>query len=161
MKRTSPADLAITLIVIGLAVYIVLRASYASLPPLQYLVPVPIAVLAVIEFITARRVRAAIRHEPGSRPMQAIVIARCVALGKASSLVGAAVAGAAIALLIRVLPEAGEVAAARNDAKVSALLLAAALLLAGAGLVLERAGVDPSNRDDNGDKDAHDGDSHR
>ena len=57
------------------------------------------------------------------RPMTAIAIARCVALGKASALVGAAVAGAAVALLARVLPEAGTVSAAAHDAGVGALLL--------------------------------------
>lgn len=153
MRRTSPTDLAITLIVIGLAVYVVLRASYASLPPLQYLVPAPIAALGIAELVAARRVRAAVRHDPRARPMPAIVIARCVALGKASSLVGAGVVGAAVALLVRVAPDAGTVSAATNDVKVGAFLLAAALLLVAAGLLLERAGVDPNNKDDQKDRD--------
>jgi hypothetical protein len=152
MRRTSPTDLVITLIVIGLAVYIVLRASYASLPPLQYLVPVPIAALGIAELVAAHRVRAAVRHDPRARPMPAIVIARCVALGKASSLVGAGVVGAAVALLVRVAPDAGTVSAATNDVKVGAFLLAAALLLVAAGLLLERAGVDPNNKDEHDDR---------
>jgi hypothetical protein len=78
--------------------------------------------------------------------MAAIVIARCVALGKASSLVGAGVVGAAVGLLARLVPDAGTVRAAAHDTRVGLLLLGAALLLVGAGLLLERAGLDP-NRD--------------
>lgn len=145
MRRTGLVDLAVPLVVIGAAVYALLRVSYDSIPPLGYFVPVPIAVLALAEVVAARRVRAAVRHEPLARPMTAIVVARCVALGKASSVVGAAVAGAAIALLVRVVPEAGTVSAASNDTRVGALLLAAAVLLVFAGLLLERAGVDPNS----------------
>ncbi|MDT4997075.1 MAG: hypothetical protein QOD45_1143, partial [Pseudonocardiales bacterium] len=41
------------------------------------------------------------------------------------------------------LPHAQQVRAAGNDSRVGTLALAAALLLLAAGLVLERAGVDP------------------
>jgi hypothetical protein len=146
MRRTSVLELVIPLIVIGLTVYVLLKVSYASLPLLGYFVPVPLATLAIVEFVTARRVRAVVRHDPRARPMRAIAIARCVALGKASAVVGAAVTGAAIGLLARVLPEAGTVDAAAHDARVGWLLLGASILVGGAGLVLERAGVDP-NRD--------------
>jgi hypothetical protein len=146
MRRTGVLDLVLPLVVIGLSVYVLLKVSYASLPPLGYFVPVPLAVLAVAEFVAARRVRAAVRHEPMARPMTAIAVARCVALGKASAVVGAAVAGAAAALLARVIPEAGTITAAAHDAVVGALLLAASVFVAVAGLLLERAGVDP-NRD--------------
>ncbi|MCW2496669.1 DUF3180 family protein [Jatrophihabitans sp.] len=146
MRRTGLLDLLVPFLTVGLASYLVLRVSYESIPPLGYAVPVPLAALAVAELVAARRVRAAVRHIPGATPMAAIVIARCVALGKASAVVGAAVAGAAGGLLFRVLPDAGTVRAAAHDARVGALLLAASLLTAVAGLLLERAGLDP-NRD--------------
>jgi hypothetical protein len=107
---------------------------------------VPIAALALVELVVARRVRAAVRHVPYAKPMTAIAIARCVALGKASSVVGAAVGGAAAGLLVRVLPDAGDVRAAADDARAAALLLAGCVLIVVAGLILERAGIDP-NRD--------------
>lgn len=147
MRRTGFGDLAVPFLVIGCAVYVLLRFAYDSLPPLQYVVPVPLGALGIAELVAARRVRAAVRHEPNARPMAAIVIARCVALGKASSLVGAGVAGAAVALLVRVSPDAGTVRAADNDTRVAALLLAATVLLVVAGLLLERAGIDPSSGD--------------
>ncbi len=146
MRRTGLLDLVVPLVVIGLTVYTLLRLAYDSIPPLTYLVPVPLAALAVAEGVAARRVRAAVRHDPMAKPMTAIAIARCVALGKASSIVGAAVVGASLALLAHVLPEAGTVRAATNDTRVGVLLLAASILVATAGLVLERAGIDP-NRD--------------
>ena len=146
MRRTGPLDLLVPFGIIGITAYVLLRTSYAQLPTLGYLVPVPLAALGVVELVIARRVRSAVRHVAMARPMTAIAIARCVALGKASALVGAAVCGAALALLARVLPEAGDVRAAASDARVAAFLLASALLVGIAGIVLERAGIDP-NRD--------------
>ena len=147
MRRTGTGDLAVPFFVIGITVYVLLRLSYTSLPPLQAFVPVPLAALGIAEYVAARRVRAAVRHDPNAKPMAAIVIARCVALGKASSLVAAGVAGAAAALLIRVGPDAGTVRSAANDTRVAALVLVAALLLVAAGLFLERAGIDPGSHD--------------
>jgi hypothetical protein len=83
--------------------------------------------------------------------MTAIAVARCVALGKASSLVGSGVLGAAIALLLRVGPRAGTVTAAGHDTRVAALILVGSGFLVAAGLLLERAGVDP-NRDRDGSR---------
>lgn len=146
MRRTGPVDLIIPFVIIGVTAYVLLRTSYSELPTLGYFVPVPLTALAIVELVIARRVRAAVRHDAYAKPMTAIAIARCVALGKASSVVGAAVSGAAVALLVRVLPEAGTVRAAGSDARVAAFLLASALLVVIAGVVLERAGLDP-NRD--------------
>jgi hypothetical protein len=78
--------------------------------------------------------------------MTAIAIARSVALGKASSLVGSGVLGAAIALLLRVGPRAATVTAAGHDTRVAVLLMIGSGVLVVAGLLLERAGIDP-NRD--------------
>jgi hypothetical protein len=143
VKRTSAADLVAALVVTGGIAYVLLRRYYGSLPPLGYLVPVPLAVLAVAEFVAARRVRAVVRHDPQATPLPAIVIARLVALGKASSLVGSAAAGAAGALLARVIPSARSVDAAGHDTRVGVLALLAAAALVAAGLLLERAGVSP------------------
>lgn len=146
MRRTGPADLAVPFVVLGVTVYVLLKVSYQDLPPLKYFTGLPLGALAIAEFVAAHRVRAAVRHEPMARPITAINIARCVALGKASSLVGSGVAGAIAALLLRVLPEADTVRAAAADARVGAVLLAITLVLIAAGLLLERAGIDP-NRD--------------
>jgi hypothetical protein len=147
LRRTRWTDLIAPLLVVGITTYAILTFSYDGYLQLKYLVPAPLAALAVAEFVAARRVRAAVRHEPDAKPMAALVIARCVALGKASSVVGAAVVGFAAGLLGRLLPDAGTVAVARHDVTVAGLLLGAALLLVAAGLVLERAGIDPGSDD--------------
>jgi hypothetical protein len=151
MRRTRPLDLVGPLVVVGVVAYVLLGLSYASLPPFDYLLPAPIAALAVVELVMARRVRAAVRHEQGARPMTAIAVARSVALGKASSLVGSGVLGAAIALLLRVGPRAGTVTAAGHDTRVAVLLMVGSGFLIVAGLLLERAGIDP-NRDRDRDR---------
>jgi hypothetical protein len=143
MRRTRWTDLVVPFFVIGVTAYVLMRFSYHSYLQLRYLTPVPLAVLALAEFVAARRVRAAVRHDPNAKPMAAIVIARCVALGKASSLVGAAVAGGALGMIIRLLPDVGTVEVAARDARIGGLLMAASLLLVGSGLLLERAGIDP------------------
>ena len=89
MRRTGVLDLVLPLVVIGLSVYVLLKVSYGSIPTLRILRARPLAVLAVAELVAAQRVRAAVRHDPMARPMTAIAIARCVALGKASAVVGA------------------------------------------------------------------------
>jgi hypothetical protein len=55
--------------------------------------------------------------------------------------------GAAVGLLIRVAPDAGVVRSAGNDTRVAIFLLVASLMLVAAGLLLERAGVDPGSRE--------------
>lgn len=147
MRRTSLVDLLVPLVVFGLTTYVLLRFSYGSLPPLSYYPPIPLVVLAIAEAITARRVRGAVRHDPDARPMAAIVIARCVALGKASALVGAGVAGVALGVIGRVAPEASRVDAASHDLRVGIFLFFASVLLVASGLLLERAGIDPDRRD--------------
>lgn len=143
MRRTRWTDLLTPFVVVGITAYVLLKFSYHSYLELRYLTPVPIAALALVELVAARRVRAVVRHDPRVRPMAAIVIARWVALGKASSVVGAGVAGGAVGMVVRLLPDVDTVDLARHDATVAALLFAASVLLAGAGLLLERAGIDP------------------
>jgi hypothetical protein len=143
MRRTSITELIGIAAIVGAVFYVLLHQYYDSIPPLHYQVGLPIAGLAVGELITARRVRLAVTHDPDAKPMAAIVIARCVALGKASTLVGAAMIGAAGALLIKVIPDASTVTAATNDLRVGIVVLAAAVLLTAAGWLLERSGLIP------------------
>lgn len=143
MRRTSPTDLLIPFVLAVVLVYSLLRISYESLPPFQWFSALPIAALAVAELVIARRVRAAVRHQPQAKPMTALAIARAVALGKATSLVAALIAGAAAALVLRLLPSWGQDNAAGQDLRFGYLLLAVSAGLLVAGLVLERAGIDP------------------
>ena len=145
MRRTCWADLAVPFVVVG---HHGLRACSGSpttrLPPLKYLVAGAARRAGVAELVAARRVRAAVRHDPDAKPMAAIVIARCVALGKASSLVGAGGRrGRVRRCSSGVLPDAATVTAAGPRRRVAGLLLARLPAARRAGLLLERAGVDP------------------
>lgn|GEM_PF-2984965 len=146
IRRTRPADLLVPFVLAAALAYALLRTSYESLPPLQWFTAVPIAGLAGTELVIARRVRAVVRHHPQAKPMTALSVARAVALGKASVLVAAVVAGAAAALVVRLLPSSGRNSTAADDLKVGYLLLAVSAVLLVAGLVLERAGIDPGHR---------------
>jgi hypothetical protein len=159
MRRTNLGDLAIPFVALATICYLLLRRYYDSLPRLNYTVVVPIVALAVVEFVAARRVRAAVLHKADARPMTALAIARCVALAKASSLVAAGLIGAVGALLLRVVPDAGEVDAARHDTTVGVVWIVGAFILLGAALLLERASVDPGQsgkaRDSGHSRDQH------
>jgi hypothetical protein len=146
MRRTTVGDLAVPFFIFGIAAYVLLRMSYGSIPPLRYVISLPLAGLAVVQWVAARRVRAAVRHDPSAKPMDALVIARLTALGKASALVGAGIVGVAVALFARVVPEASRVRAASNDLWVAIFLAVGAGLLVATGLLLERAGVDPGSQ---------------
>jgi hypothetical protein len=146
IRRTNVLDLVIPFVITLAISYLLLRLAYESLPPFQWFTVLPIAALATVEFVVAGRVRAAVRHKPEARPMTALAVARSVALGKASALVAAIVAGAAAGLLIEVVPDSDRTSAASHDLRVGLVMLAVTVLLAVAGLVLERAGIDPMHR---------------
>ena len=143
MRRTAFGQLAVIVLALGVIGWLVARLAYASLPPLSYAIPVPIAALAIAELIAARRVRGAVRHEPWARPMAALVIARCVALGKASALVAAGVVGAFAGLLVDIVPDVGTITAVGHDVGVCIATIIVGAALIAAGLLLERAGIDP------------------
>jgi hypothetical protein len=146
MRRTDVGDVLLPFIAVGVIGYLLLQLTYESLPPFEWFSAVPVAALAGIELVVGRRVRAAVRHRPDARPMTALAVARSVALGKASALVGAAVAGAAVALVAQVLPDANRTSAAAHDLGAALIMLVAAAGLVAAGLLLERAGIDPAHR---------------
>jgi hypothetical protein len=144
IRRTSSTDLLIPFLLAVVLSYLLLRWAYESLPPFQWFSALPIAALAAVEFVIANRVRGAVRHKPQARPMTALAVARAVALGKASALVAALMAGAAVGLVIQVLPDSNRTSAAGHDLRVGLVVLLATALLAAAGLLLERAGIDPN-----------------
>lgn len=145
MRRTGPVDLLVPFLLAAGLSYALLRIGYESLPPLQWFTAVPIAALAVAELVIARRVRAVVRHQPQAKPMTALAVARAVALGKATALVAAVVAGAAAGLVLKLLPSSGQANVAGHDLWVGYLLLVVTAALLAAGLLLERAGIDPQH----------------
>jgi hypothetical protein len=142
------------LIVAGLAAaalgWLLLSFSYQSLPQLPWSPVIVLAVLAVAEALLAQNTSARIQHKPGALPPEPLVVARYVALAKASSIVGA-ISGGFFAGLVAWL--AIEPARATNDDMPPAVGgLVAGLALVGAALWLERSCRIP-DRPDSTDED--------
>jgi len=143
MRKTSVTDIVVGF-ALGLVVaLLILRSQYESMPPLSYFTPVPLVALAAVEFVLARRIRGAVGHDPETKLIPAIAVARSAALGKASALTAGIVLGASVALLLRVGSELSTVTAAQHDAIVAVLTLIAAASLLAAGLVLEHSALIP------------------
>lgn len=138
MKFTKATDLLAIALLGGLVTHIALRFVYATLPPIPRLAATPLVLLAIIEVIMAVQLRARINRRPDTdaRPVQPLFAARAVALAKASSVVGSALFGAWVGMIIYLAPQANSVTAAGADlitaligAACTAALIAAALWL--------------------------------
>jgi hypothetical protein len=147
---TRPRDLLAIALVVAVVMNLVVRLTYASLPGFPLLGGITLAVLGVAEAVGGRALRARIRREPGTTPVQPLVAARAVMLAKASSVAGAVVAGAWTGLLVYTAPESRVIAAAAADTAAAAVGLVCALVLVGGALWLERccrAPDDPQHPD--------------
>jgi hypothetical protein len=146
MRPTRWHVLVLLGIAAGGAAYLITRAHYSDLPSPTLYAQISLAVLAVAEGYTASMTRARLAGRPGTRPIEPILVARLVALGKASSIVGALASGSYAGFL-------GWVAqidspTAHTDVRTAAVGIAAGLLLVGAGLALEWVGRIPKDQDD-------------
>ncbi len=138
MTPTRPRDLLAVALVVAVVANLVVRLTYASLPGFPLLGGITLGVLGVAEAIGGRALRARIRREPGTTPVQPLVAARAVLVAKASSVAGAVVAGAWTGLLVYTAPLSGVIAAAAADTAAAAVGLVCALGLVGGALWLER-----------------------
>ncbi|MEV0677332.1 DUF3180 domain-containing protein [Actinosynnema sp. NPDC050436] len=149
MRFTKPRDLLAAGIIAGLLAHLLLRLAYDTLPPLPTFAGFTLLVIAAVDLVLAFSLRARIQRKPGSEPVQPLTAARAVALAKASSLLGAIMAGAWAGVLIYVLPARGDVEAADHDLVSAVVGLVCAVLLIGAALWLEHCCRTPkdSHRD--------------
>ncbi len=138
MTLTRPRDLLAIALVVAVVINLVVRLTYDALPGFPLFGGVTLGVLGVAEAIGGRALRARIRREPGTTPVQPLVAARAVLLAKASSVAGAVIAGAWTGLLVYTAPESGAIAAAVSDTAAAAVGLVCALVLVGGALWLER-----------------------
>ena len=136
MTPTRSRTLLAVAAVCALLAWLLLRAAYASLPPLPWTGVPALAILAVAETWCGRSVRTRLRAQDGRNPMPPIAVARMAALAKASSLAAAIVGGLAAGFLIYAAGSLDK-AAYRSDAYVAGGTLAAAAALVAAALYLE------------------------
>ena len=137
MQFTQPRHLLAAGVIALVLGHLGARFAYGGLPPLPALAGVTLLLIAAIDLALALNFRPRIQRRPGTEPVNALTAARAVALAKASSMVGAIMAGAWIGLLIYLLPLLGRVVVAQSDAAAAGIGLVSAGALIGAGLWLE------------------------
>lgn len=137
MKPTSPWTLAVVVVGCALAGWLIVRATFSSLPPLPWTSVPTLLLLAVGEGLSGRNLRARILRQVGTKPLAPIAVARMAVLAKASSVAAAVVAGLAAGFLAYVGGSLDKTVP-RGDAYAAAATLVAAIVLAGAALYLER-----------------------
>ena len=127
--------------------WLVIRATYASFPPLPWTGVPALLLLAVAEAWSGRNVRARIEGRPGAKPLVPIAVARMAVLAKASAQVAVIFGGLSVGFLSYL---GGLLAkpAPRADAITAAATLLAALVLTAAALYLERCCRAPDPPDD-------------
>jgi hypothetical protein len=166
VKPVSRRDLAVLAVGLAVAAWLLTRAFYGDLPPLDWWLPVPLGVLAVAEALGARTLRARLRAErearrtPSARPpavgrtvqpVEPLLIARLAVLAQASAYVAAVFVGLWAGVLVHVASRIGKLQAAGHDAVAAVLGVVLAAGLAAAALWLESVcRVPPSERDEPG-----------
>jgi hypothetical protein len=138
LRPTSPATLFVVALGAAAISWVLIGRYYGEVPQLTWLPALTLLLLAVIEAIAARTVKARIDRKPGTEPVDALAVARLVVLAKASSVAGALFTGIYGGVLVWVWSESSTNPHAGSDVAPAAQGLAAALLLVGAALWLER-----------------------
>ena len=136
MRPTRTSTLAIVAVACALAAWLLLHSVYQRLPPLPWTGVPALLVASVAEAWTGRDLKNRIAGKRGLKPVAPLFVSRMVALAKASSLAGAAIAGLAAGFVIYL---SGSLSAPvpRQDALTAAVTLAAAVVLTCAALYLE------------------------
>jgi hypothetical protein len=150
VNATRPTILLAVLAGVAAIVWAVLRLTYASMPPLPWTAVPTLLLLALGEIVTAINTRARIQRKPNTTPVEPLVVARFVALAKASAYAATALAGVFGGFVIY-LASSLDKPTPRRDFTVSIWSIVAALVLVGAALFLEYSCRVPKGPDDDED----------
>ena len=149
-------------VAVAFAGWLVVRASYGSLPAFHWWLPVPLGVLAIAEAMGARTLRSRLsaqregRPGPGrspataARPVEPMLVARLAVLAQASAWVAAVFAGLWAGVLLHTAPAVGRLGAASGDTVTAVLGVVLAVGLAVAALWLEQVCRVPEDDDQTG-----------
>ena len=155
MRPISRRDLAVLVLGLAVATWLLVRAAYGDLPPLRWWLPAPLAVLAVAEAGAARTLRTRLHDLRAARAMgrgqapegaprpervrsvEPMLVARLAVLAQASAYVGAVSLGVWLGVLAHVGPSVGRLQAAGNDAVTAVLGVGVSVALMTAALWLE------------------------
>lgn len=138
LRPTSPATLFVVALAAAAISWVLIGRYYGEVPQLTWFPALTLLLLAILEAIAARAIKARIDRRPGTEPMEPLVVARVVVLAKASSVAGALFTGVYGGVLVWVWAESSGNQHAAADIAPAAQGLAAALLLVAAALWLER-----------------------
>jgi hypothetical protein len=162
MTPVRRRDLAVLALGLAVATWLLVRAAYGALPPLDWWLPVPVGVLAITEALGARTLRARLSAEREARaaagrgqaasnmvrPVDPLLVARIAVLAQASAWVGAVFAGVWAGVLAHVGPALGRLQSAGGDTVAGILGVVCAAGLVAAALWLESACRVPPQADD-------------
>ena len=133
MSPVRRRDLVVLAVGLAVASWLLVRAFYGQLPPLDWWLPRPLAVLAVAEALGARTLRARLadlrearaapagradgaRRPTPVRPVEPLLVARLAVLAQASAYVGCGLRRASgSGVLLHVGPAVGRLQAAGGD----------------------------------------------
>jgi hypothetical protein len=145
MRPTRWYVLAGACIAAGAVAYLVTRAYYTDMPSPSLFAQASLFILAIAEAYTATMTKARLEGRQGTRPVDPLVVARLVALAKASSIVGALAAGGYAGFLGWVAQLTST--SAGEDVRTAAVGIASGLALVAAALYLEWIGRVPEDDD--------------
>jgi uncharacterized membrane protein YedE/YeeE len=154
MRPTRWSTLVVVAIVSGGVSYLITRSWFDYVPTPSVYLPLWLAVLAIAELYLAAMTRARLAGRSGTRPVDPLVVARYVALAKASAVVGSLATGVYAGFLGWVIRL--DTPTANHDTTTAAFGMGLAVLLTVAALVLEYACRVPKRDDDDrrGDDDS-------
>jgi hypothetical protein len=153
LRPTNPATLIVAALAAAALGWIMIARDYGDFPTLTFLPAIITGGLGVLEIIAALATKARIDRKPGTMPVNPLTVVRYVVLAKASSVVGALFAGFFGAVMIWLLAERGQLAAAANDLPPAIGGAAGAIVLLIGALLLERACRVPARPDDENESD--------
>lgn len=151
MHFTRPRELLIAGLVGLVAALLGFQVGYTSMPRLPSFAGVTLLVLALVELGLGFSVRSRIR---AGKVITGLAIARAVTLAKASSLLGALMAGVWAGALGYLLPRLSEITAAADDVPAAGIGAGCAAALIAGALWLEYCCRTPEPRDPDRDRES-------
>ncbi|BCJ32662.1 membrane protein [Actinocatenispora thailandica] len=153
VRPTSVPTLVVTVLLAGVAGWLLFARFYGSLPPLPLLPAITLAILAIVEGITALSTGRRIARKPGTEPVNPLSVARYVLIAKASSAAGALFTGLYAGGLLWLVQNRGQLASAAADVLPAAAGAVSSMALAAAALWLEHScRIPPDPEDENQQK---------